>query len=68
MKATTPAASPTFRGEGWATQLVQKATPHIRTREEADIGVLFCQPLLVSFYAQWGWDWIEGVHMLVGTL
>ena len=58
---------PTFRGEGWATQLVQTATQHIRSCEDADIGVLFCQPPLVPFYVQRGWDWIEGVSTLVGT-
>jgi GNAT superfamily N-acetyltransferase len=57
---------PTFRGEGWGTQLVRTATHHIRTREDADIGVLFCQPTLIPFYVPWGWHWIAEVPTLVG--
>jgi GNAT superfamily N-acetyltransferase len=57
---------PQFRGEGWGKQLVQTATHHILTREDADIGILFCQPPLISFYVQCGWHGIEGVPTLVG--
>lgn len=46
---------PPFRRNGYGTQVVQAATEHI-LQSDVDIGILFCDSPLASFYAASGWE------------
>lgn len=46
---------PQFRGKGYGKQIVKAATDYI-LRSDVDIGLLFCEPRLESFYASNGWE------------
>lgn len=46
---------PAFRQAGYGRQVVRAATDYIRA-SDADLALLFCQPALVPFYGQAGWE------------
>jgi hypothetical protein len=46
---------PPFRGKGYGKQVVKAATSYI-LQSDADIGLLFCEERLESFYALNGWE------------
>lgn len=45
---------PQFQRKGYGTQIVKAATDYI-LRSDVDLGLLFCEPQLESFYASNGW-------------
>jgi hypothetical protein len=56
---------PSFRREGWAGRLVQKATQRIES-SGADLGLICCEPENASFYVRAsGWQQVPGATILV---
>lgn len=60
---------PPYRREGFARRVVEAATRHICTAD-VDLGLLFCRPELIPFYASCGWEAQspEAVTVLGSTL
>jgi GNAT superfamily N-acetyltransferase len=56
---------PSFRGQGYGSQLVKHATNYIIT-QDADIAVLNCEDQNVSFYQRAGWESLRHAHTLIG--
>ena len=54
---------PTFRHEGYGTRVVQVATDYIR-KSDTDIGILFCDSDLLSFYAKSGWVAVDAATLI----
>lgn len=57
---------PSHRHQGFGLQLVKEATSFIQ-KNEPDIGLFTCQPALVSFYTQGGWEHIKNTNLIGGT-
>jgi predicted N-acetyltransferase YhbS len=56
---------PGYRGSGHASQVVRAATEHL-DRNGADLSMLFCGEPLRDFYGSFGWEPIDGAHILSG--
>lgn len=56
---------PSFQGQGYGLQVIQAATQSI-AQSDADIGMFHCDPSLNSFYAQAGWQAMEGAVTWLG--
>ena len=57
---------PSFRHQGFGLQLVKEATTFI-SNNEPDIALFTCQPPLVSFYTQGGYEHIPNTPLVGGT-
>ena len=57
---------PAFRRKGYARQVVDTASDHIRADPEADIAILFTEPGLEGFYKAAGWQAMPEVEILIG--
>src|SRR3954464_5210440 len=49
---------PSFRGEGHSSALLRRAAEHIEAKGLA-LGMLFCDPDTIPFYARLGWHRLE---------
>jgi predicted acetyltransferase len=58
--------APSHRRQGFGLQLVKEATSYIESNNP-DIGIFTCQPALVSFYTQGGWEHIDNTNVIGGT-
>lgn len=58
--------NPSYRHQGFGLKLVKEATSYI-SKSDADIGMYTCQPALVSFYTQGGWEHIQNTNLIGGT-
>lgn len=58
--------NPSYRHQGFGLKLVKEATAFIE-RNDPDIGMFTCQPALVSFYTQGGWEHIPNTNLIGGT-
>ena len=57
---------PSFRREGWAGRLVEKAARWIEA-SDADLGLICCEPENEGFYANAsGWDPVPSARIIVG--
>lgn len=59
---------PDFRREGYGKCLVETATRRIEDESRADIGVLFCRPVVMKLYAGAGWEHRDHAVTLVGAV
>ena len=57
---------PSYRHQGFGLQLVKEATSFIQ-KSNPDIGLFTCQPPLVSFYTQAGWEHIPNTPLIGGV-
>ena len=56
---------PAFRKEGYGRQIMRAVTDHLQA-SDADLGLLFCLPQLVPFYAAAGWEAPPDAQILYG--
>lgn len=57
---------PPFRGKGYGKQVVKAATRYI-LQSDVDMGLLFCEQRLESFYASNGWEIQNNAVTRIGT-
>jgi GNAT superfamily N-acetyltransferase len=57
---------PPFRGKGYGKQVVKAATRYI-LQSDVDLGLLFCEQQLESFYASNGWKIQNNAVTRIGT-
>ena len=57
---------PDYRHQGFGLQLVKAATSFIQS-SQADLGLFTCQPFLVNFYTQAGWEHLKDTNLIGGT-
>ncbi len=57
---------PAYRHQGFGLQLVREASAFIENNEP-DIGIFTCQPSLVAFYTQAGWEHMPNTNLIGGT-
>lgn len=58
--------SPSHRHQGFGLQLIKEASSFIQ-QNDPDISLFTCQPALVSFYTQGGWEHIKDTNLIGGT-
>lgn len=59
--------APSWRRQNYGKQMVKVATQYI-LQSKADIGIIFCNPQLQSFYATSGWEFLNYSITRVGTV
>jgi len=57
---------PSFRGQGYGSQVIAAGTTHIR-RSDADIAMLYCDASLRNLYAKQGWASMDASISYIGT-
>jgi GNAT superfamily N-acetyltransferase len=57
---------PSFRGQGYGSQIIHAATAHI-AHSDADIGMFHCDPGLAGFYSLCGWIPMYGALTWIGA-
>jgi GNAT superfamily N-acetyltransferase len=57
---------PSFRGQGYGTQIVASGTEYI-LKSDADIAMFYCEASLKKFYARHGWIFMDRSTTLIGT-
>lgn len=58
--------APAYRGKGYGLKLVKEALSFIE-EQSPDIGVFTCDAPLIRFYAQGGWEHMQGTCLVGGT-
>ncbi|MBN3526637.1 GNAT family N-acetyltransferase [Paenibacillus apiarius] len=58
--------NPPYRHRGFGVKLVKEAASYIE-ENEPDIGIFTCEPSLVSFYTQGGWEYQKNTCLVGGT-
>lgn len=56
---------PSFRGQGYGSQLIAAATAYIQA-SDGDIAMFHCDPSLRDFYARHGWEALEQATTYLG--
>lgn len=59
---------PQFRREGHGAAVLQRATDYIRTSRGLDVGMLFCDAQVASFYERLGWRRLANSGVQVGDV
>lgn len=57
---------PSYRHQGFGLQLVKEATTFIQ-KNDPDVGLFTCQPALLPFYTQTGWEHLQNTNLIGGT-
>jgi GNAT superfamily N-acetyltransferase len=57
---------PSFRGQGYGSQLIGAATAYIQA-SDGDIGMFHCDPGLCNFYARHDWEALEQATTYLGS-
>ncbi|MEG0258399.1 MAG: GNAT family N-acetyltransferase [Lysinibacillus sp.] len=58
--------NPSYRQQGFGLKLIKEAYSFIEMNKP-DISIFTCQPSLVSFYTQGGWEYKENINLIGGT-
>lgn len=57
---------PKWQRQGYGTQLIQRITAYI-LNQKVDLGLLFCQSMLLPFYSACGWEAEPHAITRIGT-
>ncbi|MGG0276599.1 GNAT family N-acetyltransferase [Bacillus rhizoplanae] len=58
--------NPSYRNQGFGVRLVKEAVSFIE-KTDPDIGIFTCEPSLVDFYTQGGWEQAKRTYLIGGT-
>ena len=58
--------APKFRRQGYGSCIVEEATTHITSDQDADAALLLTDPALEIFYGPSGWEYVPGLRLMTG--
>jgi len=59
--------NPSYRKQGYGLKLIKEAYKFIEEKDP-DLSLFTCQPSLVTFYSQGGWEYSKNTNLIGGTL